>query len=49
MDMIEETVTVPAEEHFLMNAEHCEVCMDSTRYLPFQLITSLFTFLSGCS
>lgn len=26
MDMIhEEAVTIPAEEHFLMDAEHCEV------------------------
>ena len=27
MDMIhEEAVTIPSEEHFLMDAEHCEVC-----------------------
>ena len=25
MDMIEEAVMVPTEEHFLMDAEHCEV------------------------
>lgn len=28
MDMIhEEAVTIPTEEHFLMDAEHCEVCL----------------------